>query len=104
LLGWGVIFTLFVLLPALLLAAGIAVALRRGVGGWSFRPGPLGTLAIVLAGLLLSMAIWRFRPGLLFLPIIIPFFWMWPRRTPKPDNSRRLEDGTVIDATSRPLE
>jgi hypothetical protein len=61
--------------------AGYALAQRAkgervSFSGWSFRP---NALALTIIAVLVAAALWRFFPGFLFLPFLIPFFWRFRR-------------------------
>jgi len=102
------------------LLSGLGLLVQRGswrglaLGSWRWRPNAIGFAVLALvAGLLL----WRVFPGLLFLPIIIPFLWrgrgrggqpsrwVWRsgRRRP-PSNGHRAADGHAIEGQYRNLD
>jgi hypothetical protein len=102
--------------------AGYALSQRAKGGtislsGWNFRPNALG---LTIIAIVVTAVAWRFFPGFLFLPFLIPFFWrfrwgggggggggggergpmpggpfvwQWRRRDPsKPENGHPKED------------
>lgn len=75
---YALVITIVAALVLLAIPTVLALAGRRAtegnfsISGWSWRPNALG---FTLIAIVLSVALWRFFPVFLFLPMLIPFVW-----------------------------